>query len=198
MVCCCFYPCIYLYVSNCLDITYLFLHNQSQLLKIQTFDELPNLFSVVNDSLSDVLFKTDTDMTRVPQHNHVIIMVIGFIMTVPVARMISCDVSLPVVPPPGHIKFLSVKPSSVVLSWGCPKGLEGPKSFRIKWSSLMKVEGSLVIKDLHKIEINNLELGQKYFFSVATEDEDGSLSEWVTASVFTGNVRHDEALFIPL
>lgn len=62
----------------------------------------------------------------------------------------------------------------------------------------MKVEGSLVIKDLHKIEINNLELGQKYFFSVATEDEDGSLSEWVTASVFTGNVRHDEALFIPL
>lgn len=116
-------------------------------------------------------------MMRVSQHNHVIIMVIGFKMTVQVARIISCDVSMPVVPPPGNIKFLSVKPSSVVLSWGCPKGLEGPQSFRIKWSSLMKMEGSLVIKDFHKIEINNLELGQKYFFSVATEDEDGSLSE---------------------
>nr|XP_046234324.1 up-regulator of cell proliferation-like [Scatophagus argus] len=90
-----------------------------------------------------------------------------------------------VVPPPGNIKFLSVKPNSVVLSWEGPKGLEGPKNFRIKWSSCMKVEGHLVIKDFFKIEINHLQLGQKYFFSVATQDEDGNLSEWVTASVFT-------------
>lgn len=94
----------------------------------------------------------------------------------------------PVVPPPGRIQFPSVKPNSVVLSWGNPKGLEGPKSFRIMWSSLQKVEGRLVIKNFHKIEISNLELGQQYFFSVATEDEDGNLSEWVTATVFTGKI----------
>lgn len=56
------------------------------------------------------------------------------------------------------------------------------------WSSLQKVEGRLVIKNFHKIEISNLELGQLYFFSVATEDEDGNLSEWVTATVFTGKI----------
>ncbi|XP_049900196.1 up-regulator of cell proliferation-like isoform X2 [Epinephelus moara] len=89
------------------------------------------------------------------------------------------------VPPPGRIEFLSVKPNSVVLSWGCPQRLEGPKSFRVKWSSSVRMEGSLVIKDIHKIEINNLQFGQQYFFSVATEDKDGNLSEWVTASVYT-------------
>lgn len=56
------------------------------------------------------------------------------------------------------------------------------------WSSSQKVEGRLVIKHFHKIEISNLELGQQYFFSVATEDEDGNLSEWVTATVFTGKI----------
>lgn len=61
----------------------------------------------------------------------------------------------------------------------------------------MKEEGCLVIRDFHKIEINSLQLGQKYFFSVATEDEDGNLSEWVTASVFTGNIRHVKTFHIP-
>lgn len=61
----------------------------------------------------------------------------------------------------------------------------------------MKVEGSLIIKDIHKIEISNLQLGQKHFFSVATEDENGILSEWVTASVFTGNMRDTETFRIP-
>lgn len=56
------------------------------------------------------------------------------------------------------------------------------------WSSSQKVEGRLVIKNFHKIEISNLELGQQYFFSVATEDEDGNLREWVTATVFTGKI----------
>lgn len=56
------------------------------------------------------------------------------------------------------------------------------------WSSSQKVEGRLVIKNFHKIEISNLELGQQYFFSVATEDEDSNLSEWVTATVFTGKI----------
>ncbi|XP_051241386.1 up-regulator of cell proliferation-like isoform X5 [Dicentrarchus labrax] len=94
--------------------------------------------------------------------------------------------SLPVVPPPGKIEFLSVKRNSVVLKWGSPKGLEGPKRFRVKWRSLGgEVEKCLVIKELHTIEINNLQLGQQYLFSVATEDQDGNLSEWVTESVFT-------------
>ncbi|XP_068178466.1 up-regulator of cell proliferation-like [Antennarius striatus] len=90
-----------------------------------------------------------------------------------------------VVPPPGQISFPSVEPDSVTLRWGSPVGLDGPKRFRIKWSSLMKEGGSLVIKDFYKVEINNLQFGQKYFFSVATEDNDGNLSEWVTASVTT-------------
>ena len=108
------------------------------------------------------------------------------------AQIIICVVlCLPVVPPPGDIKFLSVKPNSVVLSCGRPKGLEGPESFRVKWRSSLNVKGSLpVIRDVHKIEVSNLQLGQQYFFSVATADKDGNLSEWVRASVFTGNISY--------
>lgn len=91
------------------------------------------------------------------------------------------------VPSPGEIKFLSVKLDSVVLTWGCPEGLEGPKTFRVKWMSSKKAEGYITIRDFYRIEIDNLKLGQKYYFSVATEDSDGNLSDWTTASVFTGN-----------
>lgn len=105
--------------------------------------------------------------------------------------MISCDVlCLPVVPPPGKIKFLSVKPNSVVLNWGCPTGVDGPMSFRVKSSSFKGMEEYTVIKGCHRIEINNLEIGQQYFFSVATEDKDGNQSEWVKGSVFTGRAFH--------
>ncbi|XP_067440265.1 up-regulator of cell proliferation-like isoform X2 [Thunnus thynnus] len=90
-----------------------------------------------------------------------------------------------VVPPPGKIKFLSVKPNSVMLSWGCPAGLEGPKSFRVEWRSSKREEDYIIIKDFLRIEINNLQPGQQYLFRVATEDEDGKLSEWVKESVFT-------------
>ncbi|XP_073328046.1 up-regulator of cell proliferation-like [Pagrus major] len=89
------------------------------------------------------------------------------------------------VPPPGEIKFLSVKPNSVTLSWECPKGLEGPASFRVMWGSSVKVEGCFIIRGFNKTEINNLQLGQKYFFRVATQDKDGNLSECVKASVMT-------------
>lgn len=102
------------------------------------------------------------------------------------------------VPPPGKIEFLSVKPNSVILSWGCPQRLKGPKSFRVKWSSSVRMEGSVVIKDIHKIEINNLQFGQQYFFSVATKDKDSNLSEWVTASVYTGNIRDAKMFYFPL
>ncbi|XP_062284475.1 up-regulator of cell proliferation-like isoform X2 [Scomber scombrus] len=90
-----------------------------------------------------------------------------------------------VVPPPGKIKFLSIKPNSVVLNWGCPTGVDGPMSFRVKWNSFQRMEEYIVIKGFHRIEINNLEIGQQYFFSVATEDKDGNRSEWVKESVFT-------------
>lgn len=93
------------------------------------------------------------------------------------------------VPPPGEITFLSVKPNSLILSWECPKGPEGPASFRVMWGSSIKMTGCLVIRGFHKIEINKLQLGQKYFFRVATEDKDGNLSECVEASVVTGNKR---------
>ncbi|MEQ2308430.1 hypothetical protein AMECASPLE_028231 [Ameca splendens] len=90
-----------------------------------------------------------------------------------------------VVPPPGEIKFLKVKPTSVVLTWGHPQELNVTKKFKVKWSTLTEAQGSLVIQDLNKVEINNLQLGEQYFFSVATEDENGNLSKWVKARVST-------------
>ncbi|MEQ2245210.1 hypothetical protein ILYODFUR_025263, partial [Ilyodon furcidens] len=90
-----------------------------------------------------------------------------------------------VVPPPGEIKFLKVKPTSVVLTWGHPQELNINKKFKVKWSTLTEAQGSLVIQDLNKVEINNLQQGEQYFFSVATEDENGNLSKWVKARVST-------------
>lgn len=54
----------------------------------------------------------------------------------------------------------------------------------------MEAEQCLPVKNAQKVEINNLQLGQKYLFRVATEDLEGNLSEWVTTSVFTGNIKH--------
>lgn len=102
----------------------------------------------------------------------------------------------PKVPPPGEIKFLSVEQNSVTLSWECPKGLKKrSKSFRIEWSSSTDMEDHVVIKDVCHATITKLKPGQKYCFSVATEDEDGSLSEKVTASVFTGKTEHAMTCF---
>ena len=73
--------------------------------------------------------------------------------------------------PPARIKFLSVNTISVVLNWGGLTGLEGHKSHRIQPSSVMKVEGSQVITTFNKIEINNLQLGQRFFLRMDVEDE---------------------------
>ncbi|KAK5927066.1 hypothetical protein CgunFtcFv8_022591 [Champsocephalus gunnari] len=94
-----------------------------------------------------------------------------------------------VVPPPGKIEFQSVTTDSVILSWGVPKGLKGPKIFRVKWTKGewihgRELEGYSVVKDAHQFEINDLERGQRYIFSVAT-DNDGNLSEWIENFVFT-------------
>lgn len=109
----------------------------------------------------------------------------------------SAVLCLPVVPPPGKIKVLTVEPTSVVLSWGSPQGLVGSKSFRVEWSGgLEKVNGCLVIENVHTVEIDNLQFGQQYLFSVATADKDGNLSEKVTATVFTGKIRDVKTLHI--
>lgn len=99
-------------------------------------------------------------------------------------------------PPPGNIKFLKVGTNSVALTWGFPKELKGTEKFRVKWSSLTEAVGSLVIKDLNTVEINDLQLGERYFFSVATEDEDGNLSRWVKESVVTGKNTEAKSIFI--
>ncbi|XP_063739568.1 up-regulator of cell proliferation-like isoform X4 [Eleginops maclovinus] len=115
-----------------------------------------------------------------------------------------------VVPPPGKITFSDVKPNSLVLSWGVPKGLKGPKNFKVKcnkgeWIHGRELKGYYGIKGAHKVEINDLELGQRYIFSVATEDEDGNLSEWVEDFVFTAvpaprllTKKHSEANAVTL
>lgn len=123
-------------------------------------------------------------------------MVIGFNTW---AHLISCDVvCLPGGPPPGKIKFLSVNATSVVLNWEGLTGLEGPKSLRIQSSSVMKVEGSLVVTTFNKIEINNLQLGQRYFIRVDMEDESGILSGWAAAIGFTGNMNTLNSYLISL
>ncbi|KAF3851970.1 hypothetical protein F7725_005325 [Dissostichus mawsoni] len=78
-----------------------------------------------------------------------------------------------------YLKFQSVTTDSVILSWGVPKGLKGPKIFRGVGATLEKLEGYKVVKDNNQVVINDLELGQQYLFSVATEDKDGNLSESV-------------------
>ncbi|KAK6324583.1 hypothetical protein J4Q44_G00039250 [Coregonus suidteri] len=89
-----------------------------------------------------------------------------------------------VLPPPGEIQFLSVTSDSVSLSWGSPEGLTGPQKFSMTWGCDGE-ERSLRVEDGCNIEIDGLQPGKKYQFSVATEGEDGSRSRWVSKSVFT-------------
>lgn len=90
-----------------------------------------------------------------------------------------------VLPPPGEIHFLSVKSDSVTLSWGPPEGPEHPQTFRVAWRCDGQPEDFVKVRDIFQIEINKLKPGTKYHFYVATEGEDGRLSQKGTAS--TGN-----------
>ncbi|XP_045072859.1 uncharacterized protein LOC121560993 [Coregonus clupeaformis] len=92
-----------------------------------------------------------------------------------------------VLPPPGEIQFLSVTSDSVSLTWGPPEGLTGPQKFRVTWGCDGE-ESSLRVEYGCNVEIDGLQPGKKYQFSVATEGEDGRQSRWVSASVFTGKV----------
>uniref|UniRef100_A0A4W5NCZ1 Uncharacterized protein n=1 Tax=Hucho hucho TaxID=62062 RepID=A0A4W5NCZ1_9TELE len=89
-----------------------------------------------------------------------------------------------VLPPPGEIQFSSVTSDSVSLSWGSPEGLTGAQNFSVTWGCDGE-EGSLMVEDGCNVEIDGLQPGEKYQFSVATEGEDGSHSRWVSASVYT-------------
>ncbi|XP_014065392.1 interferon-induced very large GTPase 1 isoform X2 [Salmo salar] len=89
-----------------------------------------------------------------------------------------------VLPPPGEIQFLSVTSDSVSLSWGSPEGLTGAQKFRVTWGCDGE-QGSLRVEDGYNVEIDGLQPGKKFQFSVATEGEDGTRSRQVSASVFT-------------
>lgn len=90
-------------------------------------------------------------------------------------------------PPPGEIQFLSVTSDCVSLSWGSPEGLTGAQKFRVTWGCDGE-QGSLRVEDGYNVEIDGLQPGKKYQFSVATEGEDGRQRRWVSASVLTGTV----------
>ena len=92
-----------------------------------------------------------------------------------------------VLPPPGEISFLSVKPDSVTLTWGPPEGLEGPKTFIITWEGDGE-QNNLLIKDMYRVQITGLQPGQHYDFKVATMGAEGSQSSFISKTVKTGNI----------
>uniref|UniRef100_A0A8K9XBS8 Interferon-induced very large GTPase 1-like n=2 Tax=Oncorhynchus mykiss TaxID=8022 RepID=A0A8K9XBS8_ONCMY len=92
--------------------------------------------------------------------------------------------SIDVLPLPGEIQFSSVTSGSVSLSWGSPEGLTGPQTFRVTWGCDGE-ERSLRVEDGFNVEIDGLQPGKKYQFSVASEGEDGRQSRRISASVFT-------------
>ncbi|XP_046901326.1 fibronectin-like [Hypomesus transpacificus] len=92
--------------------------------------------------------------------------------------------SFDVLPPPGEISILSVKPDSVTLTWGPPEGQDGPKMFRVTWEGDGE-QKNLKVKDMYKVEITGLQSGQKYEFQVFTEGEHENLSDWVSKTVTT-------------
>ncbi|XP_062303186.1 interferon-induced very large GTPase 1-like isoform X1 [Osmerus eperlanus] len=87
-------------------------------------------------------------------------------------------------PPPGEISFLSVKPDSVTLSWGPPEGLEGRRKFRVTWEGDGE-KNSLSVTDFYRVVITGLQPGQKYEFTVATEGDHGNHSNLVSKSTYT-------------
>ncbi|XP_062391393.1 uncharacterized protein LOC134079211 [Sardina pilchardus] len=87
------------------------------------------------------------------------------------------------VPPPGQIRFPSVTPDSVTVSWSPPEGAPRPHSYRVSWRRGLK-QRSLTVKRL-KVQVTGLLPGQKYHFTVATLREDGCQSTCVERSVQT-------------
>ena len=88
-------------------------------------------------------------------------------------------------PLPGEISFLSVKPDSVTLTWGPPEGLKGSRKFRVTWEGDGE-QKRLIVTDMYRVVITGLQPGQKYDFSVATQGDHGNHSNYVSASTFTG------------
>ncbi|KAL2096313.1 hypothetical protein ACEWY4_008461 [Coilia grayii] len=86
-------------------------------------------------------------------------------------------------PPPGPVRFTSVTSDSVSLSWGCPDGLAGPRMFRVVWGCGGD-QRSLEVDGL-SVDVEGLDPGKDYNFSVVTLSDDGSQSPCVSASVQT-------------
>ncbi|XP_063060752.1 interferon-induced very large GTPase 1-like [Engraulis encrasicolus] len=81
------------------------------------------------------------------------------------------------------IQFSSVTSDSVSLSWGCPAGLETPQRFRVVWGCGGE-NRSLEVEGL-SVDVEGLQPGKKYNFSVVTLSSDGSQSPPVSTSVQT-------------
>ncbi|XP_062391399.1 uncharacterized protein LOC134079214 isoform X2 [Sardina pilchardus] len=99
------------------------------------------------------------------------------------------------VPPPGQIRFPSVTPDSVTVSWPPPEGA-GPHSYRVTWRRAQK-ERSATVEGL-KMEVTGLLPGQKYHFTVATLTEDGRQSTCVERFVYTNLRERPDELRIVL
>ncbi|KAL2096317.1 hypothetical protein ACEWY4_008465 [Coilia grayii] len=98
----------------------------------------------------------------------------------------STDLKGPVnkdLPPPGPVRFTSVTSDSVSLGWGCPDGLAGPQRFRVVWGCGAD-QRSLEVDGL-SVDVEGLDPGKDYNFSVVTLSEDGTQSPCVSASVQT-------------
>ncbi|XP_063069298.1 uncharacterized protein LOC134460722 [Engraulis encrasicolus] len=86
------------------------------------------------------------------------------------------------VPPPGAIKFTSVKPDCVRVCWGPPEGLTAPHTFRVSWTGAG-------IREQHDVQGLGITVqvrspGEEYTFTVATL-QDNKQSPCVSATMLT-------------
>ncbi|KAL1023615.1 hypothetical protein UPYG_G00043540 [Umbra pygmaea] len=86
-------------------------------------------------------------------------------------------------PQPEKIQVKLLTSDSVSLSWSSPQGVEGPQTFRVTWECNWEKMSSRVKG--HHLEINSLNPGEKYRFTVATEGDDGRLSRSIFTNLIT-------------
>ena len=110
-----------------------------------------------------------------------------FMLTLLIIVLSSSCYPLSVLPPPGEISFLSVKPDSVTLTWGPPEGRGGSRTFRVTWEGDGE-QKNLIIKDMYRVQITGLQPGQRYDFKVVAMGAKGGVSSSVSQTVITGNI----------
>ncbi|KAL1023641.1 hypothetical protein UPYG_G00043900, partial [Umbra pygmaea] len=84
---------------------------------------------------------------------------------------------------PEKFQVVLLSSDSVSLSWSSPQGVEGPETFRVTWECNCE-EMSSRVKG-HHLEISGLKPGEKYLFTVATEGDDGQLSNCISTTLTT-------------